>query len=92
MILDTGFLISIERSEQSAHRFVAAANQSGTGLHTTQPVAAQAWRNGSRQARLAAFLKAITLHAFDDGRPIATSFPGFEALMNRLGGKIGAAS
>jgi 3-phosphoshikimate 1-carboxyvinyltransferase len=29
--------------------------------------------------------------AVDDGSPIDTSFPGFAALMNGLGAKIGAA-
>lgn len=70
MILDAGFLISIERSERTAHTFLAAADRSGTALHTTHPVVAQVWRGSPRQARLAAFLKAITVHPFDDGRPV----------------------
>lgn len=70
MILDAGFLISIDRSERPARTFLAAAARSETALHTTHPVVAQVWRNGSRQARLSAFLKTITIHPFDDGRPI----------------------
>jgi predicted nucleic acid-binding protein len=70
VILDAGFLISIDRSERTAHTFLAAAARSGTVLHTTHPVVAQVWRNGSRQARLSAFLKTITIHPFDDGRPV----------------------
>ena len=70
MILDAGLLISIDRSEKTAHTFLAAADRSGTALHTTHPVVAQVWRHGPRQARLAAFLKAITVHPFDDGRPV----------------------
>ena len=70
MILDAGFLISIDRSERSAHAFLAAAGRSETVLHTTHPVVAQVWRNGSRQARLSAFLKTITIHPFEDGRPV----------------------
>ena len=70
MILDAGFLISIDRSEPSARTFLAAADRSGNELHTTHPVVAQVWRNGSRQARLSAFLKTITIHTFDDGRPV----------------------
>ena len=70
MILDAGFLISIDRSERTAHTFLAAATRSDTVLHTTQPIVAQVWRNGSRQARLSAFLKTITIHTFDDGRPV----------------------
>jgi hypothetical protein len=70
VILDAGFLISIDRSEKAAHAFLAAVSRSGTALHTTHPVVAQVWRAGQRQARLAAFLKAITVHPFDDGRPV----------------------
>ncbi len=69
MILDAGFLISIDRSERSAHTFLAAATRSETVLHTTHPIVAQVWRNGSRQARLSAFLKTIAIHPFEDGRP-----------------------
>lgn len=70
MILDAGFLISIDRSERSARTFLVAADRSPTALHTTHPVVAQVWRNGSRQARLSAFLKTITIHPLDDGRPV----------------------
>lgn len=70
MILDAGVLISIDRSEKTAHTFVAAAARSGTALHTTHPVVAQVWRDGTRQARLAAFLKGVTVHPLDEGRPI----------------------
>ena len=70
MILDAGFLISVDRSEANAHTFLTAASRSGTALHTTEPVVAQVWRIGSRQARLAAFLKAITIHPLDDGRSV----------------------
>lgn len=70
MILDAGFLISVDRSERAAHLFLTAATRSETALHTTQPVVAQVWRGGSRQARLAAFLKSIVIHPFDDGRPV----------------------
>lgn len=70
MILDAGFLISIDRSEDRSRAFIAAAQQTQTALHTTHPVVAQVWRNGSRQARLSAFLKTITIHAFDDARTV----------------------
>jgi predicted Zn-dependent protease len=70
VILDAGFLISIDRSERTARTFLTAATRSGTALHTTHPVVAQAWRTGSRQARLSAFLKTITVHPLDDGRPV----------------------
>lgn len=70
MILDAGFLISIDRSDETAHAFLTAASRSETALHTTHPVLGQVWRSGPRQARLAAFLKTITIHPLDDGRPI----------------------
>ena len=70
MILDAGFLISVDRSERAAHAFLAAASRSEVALQTTHPVVAQAWRAGSRQARLAAFLKTIVIHPLDDGRPV----------------------
>ena len=70
MILDAGFLISIDRSDRTAQAFLTAASKYDTALHTTQPVVGQVWRNGPRQARLAAFLKTIKIHPLDDGRPI----------------------
>lgn len=70
MILDAGFLISIDRGEPQAHTFIAAVDRSGTGLHTTHAVVAQVWRNGARQARLSAFLKTTVIHSLDDGRPV----------------------
>ena len=70
MILDAGFLISVDRSERAARVFLTAAARSETALHTTHPVVAQVWRQGSRQSRLAAFLKSITIHPLDDGRAV----------------------
>jgi predicted Zn-dependent protease len=70
VILDAGFLISVDRSDRAAHAFLTAASRTETALHTTEPVVAQVWRNGSRQARLAAFLKTITVHPLDDGRSV----------------------
>jgi hypothetical protein len=69
-MLDAGVLISVDRGEKSAHTFLTAAVRSGTALHTTHPVVSQVWRGGPRQARLSAFLKGVTVHAFDDGRPV----------------------
>lgn len=70
MILDAGFLISVDRSERAAHTFLTAASRSQTMLHTTHPVVAQVWCNGARQARLAAFLATVAVHPLDDGRPV----------------------
>jgi hypothetical protein len=67
VILDAGVLISVDRDEESARVLLTAVARSGTRLHTTHPVVAQVWRDGSRQARLAAFLNTVTVHALDDG-------------------------
>lgn len=70
MILDAGFLVSVDRGERSAQEFLHAALRQQTPLNTTQPVVAQVWRNGSRQARLARFLTSVTVHSFSDGRAV----------------------
>ena len=70
MILDAGVLISVERGEDEARKFVEASRRSRATLHTTHPVVAQAWREGRQQARLATFLKSVELHPFDDGKAV----------------------
>lgn len=67
MILDAGVLISVDRGDESARALLTAVARSGARLHTTHPVVAQVWQDGSRQVRLAAFLKTATVHSFDDG-------------------------
>lgn len=66
MILDAGFLISVDRGERSA-RAAVLAEEAPDSWHTSHPVVAQVWRDGSSQARLAAFLKHVTVHPFDNG-------------------------
>lgn len=70
MILDAGFLVSVDRGEPGARAFLTAAVRRGTPLHTTEPVVAQVWRSGSRQARLARFLAGVSVHPLDDGRQV----------------------
>lgn len=70
MILDSGFLISVDRGEEAARVLLTAFARRRSPLHTTEPVVAQVWRNGSRQARLAAFLRTLEVHPFDDGRAV----------------------
>lgn len=70
MIFDAGFLISVDRSEESARTLITALQRARIALHTTEAVVAQVWRNGARQARLAAFLKTVEIHPLDDGRAV----------------------
>ena len=67
MILDAGFLISVDRGERAAQEFLTAALIHKTPLTTTHPVVAQVWRDGARQARLAKFLRSVVVLPFDDG-------------------------
>lgn len=67
MILDAGFLISVDRGERTAQEFLTAALIHDTPLTTTHPVVARVWRDGTRQARLARFLRSVVVLAFDDG-------------------------
>jgi len=67
LLLDAGFLISVDRGEGSAQTFLNAALLHDTSLATTHPVVAQVWRDGSRQARLARFLHSVVIYPFDDG-------------------------
>ena len=70
MILDAGFLISVDRDEEPARALVTAMQRRRIALHTTDPVVGQVWRNGARQARLSAFLKTVDVHPLDDGRAV----------------------
>lgn len=71
-MIDAGVLVSVDRGDRAALSFRIAAERAGRDLHTTAPVVAQVWRSGSRQARLAGFLKTVAIHPFDeiDGRRV----------------------
>ncbi len=72
MILDAGFLISVDRRDKAARNLLRVALDQGLELHTTAPIIAQVWRNGASQAQLARFLKGVTVHEFDtpNGRQV----------------------
>jgi predicted nucleic acid-binding protein len=72
LILDAGFLISVDRGERAAQEFLTAALIHETPLTTTHPVVAQVWRDGARQTRLARFLRSVVVVAFDDGPEVGT--------------------
>lgn len=67
MMLDAGVLIAVDRGVGQARDYLMTAARNGDVLHTTSPVAAQVWRDGSRQVRLARALSAMTLHPFEPG-------------------------
>lgn len=70
MILDAGFLISVDRGERAAQEFLTAALAHETPLTTTHPVVAQVRRDGGRQARLTRFLRSVVVIALDDGAEV----------------------
>lgn len=72
MILDAGVLIAVDRGSESAREFLTTSQRLDEPLHTTAAVAAQVWRDGSRQARLARALQAMTVHPFlaEDVSPV----------------------
>ena len=67
MILDAGVLIAIDRGTETGRSLLANVDRLAEPLHTTAAVAAQVWRDGSRQVRLARALNAMTLHPFEPG-------------------------
>ncbi|MBA2347747.1 MAG: twitching motility protein PilT [Solirubrobacterales bacterium] len=70
MLLDAGFLVSLDRGDAEAQEFLTAALRNQTLLSTTHPVVAQVWRDGARQVRLTRALTTIRVHPFDDGRAV----------------------
>ncbi len=70
MILDAGVLVSVDRGERVADGLSFAADRGDEDFHTSEAVVAQVWRDGARQAQLAAFLKTVQIHPLDDGRAI----------------------
>jgi hypothetical protein len=74
MLLDAGFLIAIDDGERLANVFIATQRDDGVELHTTVPVVAQVWRDGSTQASLARLVKGLVLHdmssEFDDHKRV----------------------
>lgn len=63
LVLDAGALIGIDRDDRRVAGLVELGRRAGAGLVTVAPVVAQAWRNGSRQARLARWLPMIDVRS-----------------------------
>lgn len=65
LVLDAGALIGIDRGERRVAALIELGRRSNAELVTTAPVVAQAWRHGSRQARLAQALAMIEVEPVD---------------------------
>ncbi len=59
--LDTGALIAIERGDPRLQALLDEAHAAGADLTVPAGIVAQAWRGGTRQARLARFLRLATV-------------------------------
>jgi len=66
--LDTGALIGIERGDRRLQALLDEASAAGADLAVPAGAVAQAWRGGTRQARLARFLRLamVTVVALDE--------------------------
>ncbi len=63
MIVDTGLLVALERSNRAAWALLAVAERQERRPLAPAGVLAQTWRGGPRQARLAVALRAIDIDA-----------------------------
>ena len=59
LVLDAGALIAIDRGDRRTAALIELGRRSAANLVTTAPVVGQAWRSGSRQARLARSMSMI---------------------------------
>lgn len=59
VVLDAGALIGIDRDDRRVAGLIELARRAGADLVTVAPAVAQAWRGGSRQARLARWLPMV---------------------------------
>lgn len=58
MITDTGWWIALERGERRVMAQLEVVRREGLAITTSAGVVAQVWRDGARQARVAALLQA----------------------------------
>lgn len=65
MVLDTGALIGIDRSDRRVAGLIALGRRAGADLVTVAPVVAQVWRDGARQVNLARALAMIDVVSVD---------------------------
>lgn len=65
LTLDTGALLATERGEPRMRALLQRVAERGAEVHVPAGVVAQAWRGGSRQARLARLLTATDVRIVD---------------------------
>lgn len=65
LTLDTGALLATERGEPRMRALLQRVAERGAEVHVPAGVVAQAWRGGSRQARLARLLNATDVQIVD---------------------------
>ena len=70
LILDAGALIAFEKGSSSARALVLTARRLRASMIVPAGALAQVWRNGARQARLAALINAadVNVEPLDTGR------------------------
>lgn len=59
IVLDAGALVAADRDDRRVAGLIELGRRAGAELVTSAPVVGQAWRGGSRQARLARLLKMV---------------------------------
>ena len=69
-VFDAGALIGVERSDRTMHDIVGRARMRGLSIVIPAGVLGQVWRDGARQARLAALLSRteVVVEPLDDVR------------------------
>ncbi len=81
VVLDAGAFIAFEKGDTVMRARLAAARRLGVDVVTTAPVVGQVWRDGRRQALLAALVAATNVRA-----PDATSAKRAGELLRRTHG------
>ena len=66
IVLDSGALVALERNDRTMWIRLKAAGAGEVPLLVPQAALAQAWRGGSRQARLATALRSMEPASFDE--------------------------
>ncbi|MGH8907046.1 MAG: hypothetical protein ACRD0K_11130 [Egibacteraceae bacterium] len=67
LILDTGALLGFERGNRRVIALVEIAQRERVPVRTTAAVVAQAWRSGTRQARLGRLPRGVDERSLDPG-------------------------